>query len=137
MNPRAFVDQVRVGQMVSDVGEPAWVHRDVDSAAFGVVAVLCAAYGLVEGLTAETGVDAYRFAEVLTQGFQHLLTESLQVFRVIHIFPRTCTPFLEVSRQLPKVFQNPEIISKQDVETSNLFFFLIIYIFFCSKLYFF
>ena len=53
MNPRPFIDQLRVRQMVSDVGQPARVHRYVNSSTFGVVAVLGAAYGLVEGLTAE------------------------------------------------------------------------------------
>ena len=65
--------------MVSDIGEPAWDVRDVNCSTFGVVAVLCAAYGIIQCLAAETGVDAYRFAEVLTQRFQHLLAEFLEV----------------------------------------------------------
>ena len=53
MNPTSFVDQLRMRQMVSDVREPARVHRYVNSPALGVITVLGAAYGLVEGLTAE------------------------------------------------------------------------------------
>ena len=53
MYPSSFIDQLRVRQMVSDVGEPAWMHRYVNSSTLGVVAVLGSTYGLVEGLTSE------------------------------------------------------------------------------------
>ena len=53
MYPAALVDQFDVRQMVSDVRQPAGVHRYVNSPALGVITVLGAAYGLVEGLTAE------------------------------------------------------------------------------------
>ena len=71
--------------MVSDIGEPAWVHRDVNCAAFGVVAVLCASYCLVECLAAKTAVYPDGFAEMLTQRFKHLLAEFL---KVVHFFRR-------------------------------------------------
>ena len=83
MNPRSFIYQFRMRQVVSDVGEPTWDVGDVCSAAFGVVAVLGSSYGLVECLAAETAVYPDGFAEMLSQRFKHLLTESLQV---VHFF---------------------------------------------------
>jgi hypothetical protein len=53
MNPRPFIYEFDVRQMVADVREPAWVHRDVNGPTLCVVTVLGAAYGLVEGLTTE------------------------------------------------------------------------------------
>ena len=53
MNPSPFIDQLRVRQVVSDVRQPARVHRYVSSSTFRVVAVRCTTHGLVEGLTAE------------------------------------------------------------------------------------
>ena len=53
-------------QMVSDIGEPAWVHRDVNCAAYGVVTVLCSAYGLIQRLAAEAAVYLDGLTEVLS-----------------------------------------------------------------------
>ncbi len=64
MNPRPFIYEFDVRQVVADVREPAGVHRDVNGAAFRVVAVLGAAYGLVEGLTSERAVDFNRYAKM-------------------------------------------------------------------------
>ena len=75
MNPRPFIYEFDVRQMVSDVRQPAWVHRYVNSSAFGVIGVSRAPYGLVEGLAAEAGVDVYRLVEVVAQRFQELLAE--------------------------------------------------------------
>ena len=75
MDPRSFVNQFRMRQVVADVREPAWVHRDVHCPTFRVIGVCRAAYGLVEGLTAEAGVDVYRLVEVVSEGLQHLLAE--------------------------------------------------------------
>ena len=75
MNPRPFIDELCVRQMVADVGEPAWVHRYVNSSTFGVVAVRCTTHGFVERLTAEAAIDVYRLMEVVSQGLQHLLAE--------------------------------------------------------------
>ena len=67
--------------MVADVRQPARVHRDVNGSAFRVVAVLGAAYGLVEGLTAETGVDGDGLVEVVSEGLQHL---GAQTHEIVH-----------------------------------------------------
>ncbi len=75
MYPTSFVDELCVRQVVSDVREPAWVHRYVNSAAFGMIRICCTAYGLVEGLTSEARVDVYRLMEVVSEGLQHLLAE--------------------------------------------------------------
>ena len=75
MNPRSFIDQLCVRQVVSDVRQPARVHGDVNSSTLGVVTVLGAAYGLIEGLATETAVDAYRLLEVLPERLQDLLAE--------------------------------------------------------------
>ena len=81
MYPRSFVNQLRVRQVVSDVGQPAWVHRDVNSSTFRVVAVLGTAHGLVEGLTAEAGVDGDGLVEVVSEGLQDL---GAQTHEVVH-----------------------------------------------------
>ena len=72
MNPRPLINQLRVRQMVADVGEPAGVHRYVNSSTLHVVTVVCAAYGFVEILAAETAVDFNRYAKVCAQRFQDL-----------------------------------------------------------------
>ena len=82
MEPRAFIDEFCVRQMVSDVGEPAWDVGNIDGAALGVVTVLCAANGIVQCLAAETAVYPDGFAEVLTQRFKDLLAELLEVVLV-------------------------------------------------------
>ena len=79
MNPRSFVNQFRMRQMVSDIGKIAGDKGDIGGTAFGVVAVLCAAYGLIKRLAAKTAVYPDGFAEMLTQRFKHLLAELLQV----------------------------------------------------------
>ena len=53
MNPRPFIYEFDVRQMVADVCEPAWVHRDVHGPTLCVVAVDRSANGSIEGLTAE------------------------------------------------------------------------------------
>ena len=68
-------------QMVADVREPAWVHRYVNGATFGVIGVSRASYGLVEGLTAEAGVDGDGLMEVVSEGLQHL---GAQTHEIVH-----------------------------------------------------
>ena len=75
MNPSSFVDELCMRQMVSDVREPTGVHRYVCGPAFRVIAVLGAAYGLVEIPAAETAVYFNRYAKVFAQRFQDLLAE--------------------------------------------------------------
>ena len=53
MNPRSLIDQFRVRQVVSDVREPAGVHRYVNSSTLHVVTVVCALDGVVEISAAE------------------------------------------------------------------------------------
>ena len=66
-------------QMVTDVRQPAWVHRDVNCPTFRVIGVCRAAYGLVEGLTAEAGVDVYRLVEVVSEGLQHFGAKTHEI----------------------------------------------------------
>ena len=75
MDPRPFIYKFDVRQMVSDVREPAGVHRYVNSSTFRVIGVSRATYGLVEVLAAEAGVDVYRLVEVLPERLQHFLAE--------------------------------------------------------------
>ena len=75
MNPSPVIYEFRVRQMVSDVRQPTGVHRDIDGAAFRVVAVVRALDGIVEFPAAEAAVDVYRLVEVVSQGLQHLLAE--------------------------------------------------------------
>ena len=67
MNPRPFIDQLRVRQMVSDIRQPSGFHGDVYGTAFDVVGVRRSAYGSVEGTAAESAVDLDGHAKVLTQ----------------------------------------------------------------------
>lgn len=50
MDPTSFIDEFRVRQVVSDVGRPTRVHRNIHGAALRVVAVGSALNGLVERL---------------------------------------------------------------------------------------
>ena len=79
MDPRPFVDQLRVRQMVSDVREPAWVHRDVNSSTLHVVTVVCTLDGVVEISAAETAVDFNRYAKMFAQRFQDLGAQTYEV----------------------------------------------------------
>ena len=64
MDPTAFIYQFDVRQMVSDVGQPAWVHRDVNCPTLCVVAVDRSANGSIECLAAERAVYFNRYAKV-------------------------------------------------------------------------
>ena len=81
MYPRTLIDQLRMRQMVSDVRQPAWVHRYVNSSTFRVVTVLCSTHGGVHCLAAEAAVDFNRLVEVLTEGLQDL---GAQTHEVVH-----------------------------------------------------
>ena len=54
MYPIPLIDELCVRQMVADVGVVAGDKGDICCTAFGVVAVLGSAYGLVQRLAAET-----------------------------------------------------------------------------------
>ena len=73
--PRPFIDQLCMWQVVADVRQPAWVHRDVNSAALHVVTVLCSTHGGVQCLTTETAVDFNRYAKAFSEGLQDLLAQ--------------------------------------------------------------
>ena len=79
MNPSSFVDELCMRQMVSDVREPTGVHRDVNSAAFGMIRICCAAYGVIEIPAAETAVYFNRYAKVFAQMFQDLGAQTYEV----------------------------------------------------------
>ena len=79
MNPRPLIDQLRVRQMVSDVREPAGVHRYVNSSTLHVVTVVCSLDGVVEILAAEAGVDFNRYAKMFAQRFQDLGAQTHEV----------------------------------------------------------
>jgi hypothetical protein len=64
MYPRPFIYKFDVRQMVADVREPAWVHRDVNCPTLCVVAVDRSANGSIECLAAERAVDFNRYAKV-------------------------------------------------------------------------
>jgi len=81
MDPTAFIYEFDVRQMVSDVGQPAWVHRDVHGPTLCVVAILCSTHGGVQCLTTEAGVDVNGLVEVLPEGFQHF---GAQTHEVVH-----------------------------------------------------
>ena len=81
VNPRSFVDEFCVRQVVADVRQPAGVHRYVNSSAFGVIGVSRAPYGLVEGLAAETAVDFNRYAKMFAQRLQDL---GAQTYEIVH-----------------------------------------------------
>lgn len=53
MNPSPFINQLRMRQIVADVREPAWVHRDVRGPTLCVVAVDRSANDSIECLAAE------------------------------------------------------------------------------------
>ncbi len=65
--------------MVSDVGEPAGVHRYVNSSTLHVVTVVCTLDGIVEISAAETAVDFDGRAEVLPERLQDLGAQTYEV----------------------------------------------------------
>lgn len=67
MDPRTFIDQLRVRQMISDVRQPSGFHGDIHGAAFGVVGVRRSAHGGIECLAAEPAVNFDGHAKVLPQ----------------------------------------------------------------------
>ena len=79
MNPRPLIDQLCVRQMVSDVREPARVHRYVNSSTLHVVTVVCALDGVVEISAAETAVDFNRYAKMFAQRLQDLGAQTYEV----------------------------------------------------------
>ncbi len=83
MNPTPFIYQFRCFHVVAQESVVAWNEWDVCSAAFRMVAVLCASYGIVECLAAETAVYPYRLAEMCPERFKDLLAELLEV---VHFF---------------------------------------------------
>ena len=79
MNPRPLINQLRVRQMVSDVREPAWVHRYVNSSTLHVVTVVCTLDGVVEIPAAETAVYFNRNAKMFAQRLQDLGAQTYEV----------------------------------------------------------
>lgn len=79
MNPRPFIDQLRVRQMIPDIRQPAGLHRDIHGSAFGVVGVKRSAHCFVEGFAAEAAVDLDGHAKVLSQRLQHRLAQPHEV----------------------------------------------------------
>ena len=79
MYPRPFIYKFDVRQVVADVREPAWVHRDVNSSTLHVVTVVCTLDGVVEISAAETAVDFNRYAKVFAQRLQDLGAQTYEV----------------------------------------------------------
>ena len=79
MNPRSFVDELCMRQMVSDVREPARMHRYVNSSTLHVVTVVCTLDGIVEIPAAETAVDFNRYAKMFAQRLQDLGAQTYEV----------------------------------------------------------
>ena len=81
MDPTSFIDQLRVRQMISDIRQPARVHRYVNSSTLHVVTVVCTLDGVVEIPAAETAVDFNRYAKMFAQRFQDL---GAQTHEIVH-----------------------------------------------------
>ena len=77
--PRPLINELCMRQMVSDVRQPAWVHRYVNSSTLHVVTVVCALDGVVEISAAESAVDFNRYAKVFAQRFQDLGAQTYEV----------------------------------------------------------
>ena len=76
--PGAFVDELRVGQVVADVEIPVSAIGDVGGSSLEVVASLCASHGFVQGWTAVAAGDDDGLARELAEGFEDLFAELLE-----------------------------------------------------------
>lgn len=68
--PGAFVDELRVGQVIADVEIPVSAVGDVSGSSLEVVASLCASHGFVQGRTAVAAGDKDGLACEGSEGFK-------------------------------------------------------------------